>query len=133
MNIFHMNASAGKAIQSMTMLSHDMVEIVFNDNMTIHLKDLKESFEELAEFTQGKRLKKLIIAGTNTKIKKEARNYGHHEIKRIQHTVVAEAIVVRTRHQKWAMNLYFSFIKNTYPAKSFTDAEKAKEWLDQQV
>lgn len=132
MNIFRMNASADKAIQSITMLSHDMVEIVFNDNITINLEDIKESFAELADFTQGRRLKKLIVAGSNTKIKKEARNFGHHEIKRIQHTVVAEAIVVKTRHQKWAMNLYFTFIKNAYPARSFTDPEKAKDWLNLQ-
>ncbi len=111
------------------MLNENTVEIVFQDQVTIDLEDIKNTYEELYKFTGEKRLKKLVITGKQTEITKDARSYGHRESVRIKDRVIAEAIVVHQLYQKMLVNFYIIFIKDSYPTKFFTDVEKAKEWL----
>ncbi len=116
-------------LKSLTMLNEDTVKLVFHDNITIDLDGMKEGLVQLDDFTQNRRLKKLVVVGKKTGITREARKFGHTEIKARGKYTVAEAMVVHTLPQKMIANFYFAFIKNMYPVKYFTDVNDAKEWL----
>lgn len=119
-------------LKSVRMLTEDLVEIVFHDEFHFDLEKIKQSYEETAAVTQGKRVKRLVISGKRTQINKEARDYGKSENARLSENVIAEALVVHNFTQKIITNLYLKYIQKSYPAKSFTNIEKAREWLDNQ-
>lgn len=111
------------------MLNENTVEISFLDNILIDLESLKAAWIILDEFTQNRRLKKLVIVGRNTDITHEARKNGHASSQARKAYIIAEAMVVHTLPQKMVANFYSRFIKNQYPIKYFTDVDAAKEWL----
>ena len=119
-----------KVQKSIRMISEDIVEIAFDDNIFLDLEKIMQSFAETEAFTNGRRLKRLVISGRNTDITKEARSYGLKENERLKDQVIAEALVVHSFTQKMITNFYLKYINKSYPAKAFTDIEKAKEWLN---
>lgn len=118
-------------LKSIKMLDEQTVEIVFHDEFYFDLESIKQSYAETHEFTQGKKLKRLVISGRKTDITREARQYGLHENQRLKDNVIAEALVVHSFIQKMITNIYLKNIQKSYPAKAFTDIEKAKEWLSE--
>lgn len=111
-------------------IDNSIVIVAFKDNVTIDLDQIKDTYAKLFEITGDDIHKKLIITGKNTQITKEARLYGMNESKRISKKVDAEAIVVHSLYQKMVINFYNRFIENNLLVKSFTDVEKAKDWLE---
>lgn len=116
-------------LKSIRMLDVQTVEICFHDEFTFDLEKIKQSYVETFAFTQGKKLKRLVISGRKTDINREARQYGTKENVRLKDTVIAEALVVHSFIQRMITNIYLKHIQKNYPAKAFTDTEKAKEWL----
>jgi hypothetical protein len=110
-------------------IDNSIVIVAFKDNVTIDLEQIKDTYAKLHELTGNEIHKKLIITGKQTQITKEARLYGMTEAKRISKIVDAEAIVVHSLYQKMVINFYNRFIENNLLVKSFTDVDKAKEWL----
>ncbi|HEY1047015.1 MAG TPA: hypothetical protein VGF79_11290 [Bacteroidia bacterium] len=119
-----------KVQKSIRMISEDILEITFDDNVFLDLEKIIQSFEETEAFTNGRKLKRLVISGKKTDITKEARAYGLKENERLKDQVIAEALVVHSFTQKMITNFYLKYINKSYPAKAFTDVEKAKEWLN---
>lgn len=118
-----------KVQKQIRMIETDTVEITFHDDFKFDLDSIKRSYKETDDFTQGKRLKRLVICGYNTDITKEARQYGQAENVRLKDNVIAEALVVRSLTQRMITNFYLKFIKDAYPCKAFTKLEDAKAWL----
>lgn len=112
------------------MIDDDTIEIIYHDHSKIDLEAIKAAFAKYDAFTT-KRLKKLTIAGEHTEITAEARKYGHEQSKARRKFIIAEALVVNSLPQKMVANFYSAFIKDLYPIKYFTDAESAKQWLDE--
>jgi hypothetical protein len=110
-------------------IDNSIVIVAFKDNVTIDLEQIKDTYAKLHAITGNEIHKKLIITGKHTQITKDARLYGMNESKRISKNVDAEAIVVHSLYQKMVINFYNRFIENNLLVKSFTDVEKAKEWL----
>jgi hypothetical protein len=50
-----------------------------------------------------------------------------------KNTIIAEAVLVSSLTQKMTTNFYLKFIKDSYPSKFFTDYNKAKDWLNDQI
>ncbi|MES2617169.1 MAG: hypothetical protein V4613_04780 [Bacteroidota bacterium] len=119
-------------LKSLKMIDEQTVEIVFKDHSIIDVEELKDSYSKLHQFTNGKRIKKLIVSGKFTEITRQAREYGHNESHKIKDKVIAEAMVVHSLGQKMVANFYLRCIKNIYPVKFFTEVQKAKEWLNDQ-
>ncbi len=119
-----------KILKSLRMIGNDMIEITFENNVEIQVDDMKEAYTLLDAFTEGKRLKKLIITQPRTSILKAARAYGESEAQKRKKMIIAEALVVHSLPQKMAINFYLNFIKNDYPVRFFTDTDKAIEWLN---
>lgn len=117
-------------LKSVRLLTEDMVEIVFYNDFHFDLEKIKESYKETEAVTGGRKLKRLVICGKNTEINKEARDFGKEMNSKLASEVVAEALVVHSFTQKMITNLYLKYIQRSYPAKSFTDVQKAKDWLD---
>jgi len=117
-------------LKSISMLDEHTVEIVFKDDITFDLEGIKMSYSETKAFTEGRKLKRLVISGKKTDITREARQYGLKENERLKDQVIAEALVVHSFTQKMITNFYLKYIQKSYPAKSFTDIAKAKEWLN---
>jgi hypothetical protein len=116
-------------LKSVQLVTEDMVEIVFYDDFHFNLERIKESYKETEVVTKGLKLKRLVICGKHTEIDKEARDYGKVMNEQLSAQVVAEALVVHSFTQKMITNLYLKYIQKSYPAKSFTDVQKAKDWL----
>lgn len=119
-----------KIVKSLLLIDPQTIKITFEDNIEIDVVAIKDAFEEYDLFTHGKRFKKLLITGYKTLITKEARQYGHQQMKQRKNTVAAEAFVVHQLHQKMVVNFYINFIKTDYPIKFFLDEKSAIEWLN---
>jgi hypothetical protein len=117
-------------LKSISMLDDQTVEIVFKDDITFDLESIQSCYKETEAFTGGRKLKRLVISGKKTDITKEARQYGLQENERLKDTVTAEALVVHSFTQKMITNFYLKYIQKSFPARSFTDIDKAKEWLN---
>jgi hypothetical protein len=111
------------------MLDDQTVLIEFKDDITFDLEGIQSSYKETEAYIGGKKLKRLVLCGKKTDITKEARQYGLKENERLKDSVIAEALVVHSFTQKMITNIYLKYIQKSYPAKSFTDIDKAKEWL----
>lgn len=116
-------------LKSISMLDDHTVVIEFRDDITFDLEGIQSSYRETEAFTGGKKLKRLVLCGRKTDITKEARQYGLKENERLKDSVIAEALVVHSFTQKMITNIYLKYIQKSYPARSFTDIDKAKEWL----
>jgi hypothetical protein len=118
-----------KILKSISMIHEDIVEIIFHDDMVFSMEDMKTAYEEYDEFTGGKRLKRLVVVGKHSAMSKEVRKYGEAENERRKDNCIAEAMVVHNFVQKMCTNFYLKYIRDIYPARSFTDIEEAKQWL----
>ncbi len=117
-------------LKSIRMSDDLTVEVEFLNIKEIDVDLLSEAYQILDDYTDCKRLKKLLITAPNNNINKEARQYGEAEAHKRKNSIIAEAIVVHSLPQKMAINFYLTFIKGEYPIRYFTDRSKAKEWLD---
>ncbi|MFM6984550.1 MAG: hypothetical protein ACKOXF_10490 [Chitinophagaceae bacterium] len=117
-------------LKSISMLDDQTVVIEFRDDITFDLEGIQSSYRETEAYTGGKKLKRLVLCGRKTDITKEARQYGLKENERLKDSVIAEALVVHSFTQKMITNIYLKYIQKSYPARSFTDIDKAKEWLN---
>ncbi len=124
-----MDTEVAKLIESLSMLDERTMKVEFHEEIMLDLDAITLVDKCCDEFVAGRRLKRLIIAGKNTQITKEARIYGQEKSRQLKDMVIAEAVVVNSLPQKMVANFYFAFIKEFYPARFFTDVEKAKEWL----
>jgi len=124
-----MQKDAQYFIKSASMLDESTFELVFQDEVQIDLEGIKLIDAYCDEIVAGLRLKRLIVSGKNTLMTKEARQYGQDKSKSSKELIIAEAVVVNTLPQKMVANFYFAFIRDFYPAKFFTDINKAKDWL----
>jgi hypothetical protein len=116
-------------IKSALMLNESTLEITFQDEVLIDLEAIKLIDVHCDEIVAGRRLKRLVVSGKKTLMTKEARQYGQDKSKSSKDLIIAEAVVVNTLPQKMVANFYFAFIRDFYPAKFFTDINKAKDWL----
>ena len=116
-------------IKSALMLNESTLEITFQDEVLIDLEAIKLIDAHCDEIVAGRRLKRLVVSGKKTLMTKEARQYGQDKSKSSKDLIIAEAVVVNTLPQKMVANFYFAFIRDFYPAKFFTDINKAKDWL----
>lgn len=121
-----------KVLKSLRMLDHDTVEIHYHEAVDVSLADMEELMRSLYEFTDNKRLKRLVICTRKSTLDMKARHYLQHENKTRKDTIIAEAVVVTSLSQKMTTNFYLKFIQEIYPSRYFTDVDKAKEWLDAQ-
>jgi len=116
-------------IQSFKMLDDNTVEVLFRENARVNLEEIKTLMGQMYEFTENRRLKRLIVISKNAAMEMKARHYLQEENVNRKNTIIAEAVVVTSLTQKMTTNFYLKFIKDLYPCRFFTDAEKAKEWL----
>jgi hypothetical protein len=128
-NIIEMKSNE-KIVKALQLIDNQTIKITFEDNIEIDVDTIKNAFDEYDHFTNGQRLKKLLITGYKTLITKEARQYGQLQMKQRKNTVAAEAFVVHHLHQKMVVNFYINFIKTDYPIKFFLDEKSAIEWLN---
>lgn len=119
-------------VKSASMLNDTTFEIVFQDDALIDLEAIELVDTYCDQVVAGRRLKRLVVSGKNTLITKEARLFGQNKSKQSKKLIIAEAVVVNTLPQKMVANFYFAFVRDLYPAKFFTDIDKAKEWLSGQ-
>lgn len=112
------------------MLNEDTVLIAYQDGVVITKEEAVNDYKVYDEFTQRKRVKKLIISGKFTQITSEAREYIQEENKKRSHVIIAEAIVTHSMYQKILGNFYLNIVKRKYPMRIFSDIEEAKVWLE---
>lgn len=116
-------------VKSLEMLDGTTMELTFYDNITIDLEGLKAVDAYCQRLTAGRKHKRLVISGRNSEITNEARRYGEKLSLENKDNIIAEAIVVYSLPQKMIANFYFRFLKDAYPARFFTNLDKAREWL----
>ncbi len=80
------------------------------------------------EITRNKPVPLLIYLSNSPVQDKETRQFSTTQLPLIYS---AMAMVAKPGLSKFIMNILFSFKKPPIPMKSFTDPEKAKEWLKQ--
>lgn len=116
-------------VKSLEMLDGTTMELTFYDDITIDLEGLKAVDAYCQRLTAGRKHKRLVISGRNAEITSEARHYGEKLSLENKDNIIAEAIVVHSLPQKMIANFYFRFLNEAYPARFFTNINKAKEWL----
>ena len=121
-----------RVIESVLYLDQHTIELKYKTSVNVNLEDMREILNHLYDFTQNKRLKRLIIISKDAQMALPARLLLQEENKDRKNTIIAEAVLVTSLTQKMTTNFYLKFIKDSYPSKFFTDYNKAKEWLDAQ-
>jgi hypothetical protein len=121
-----------RVIESVFYLDQHTIELKYKASVNVNLEDMREILNHLYDFTQNKRLKRLIIISKDAQMALPARLLLQEENKDRKNTIIAEAVLVTSLTQKMTTNFYLKFIKDSYPSKFFTDYNKAKEWLDAQ-
>jgi hypothetical protein len=121
-----------RVIESVFYLDQHTIELKYKASVNVNLEDMREILSHLYDFTQNKRLKRLIIISKDSQMELPARLLLQEENKDRKNTIIAEAVLVTSLTQKMTTNFYLKFIKDSYPSKFFTDYNKAKEWLDAQ-
>lgn len=125
------NTPLPRAFQSIRMLDENTVEVVYRENQVVTNQDVDEIYSAYDQFTEGKRLKKLMIIGKKVDISSETRFKIINNNNQRKDLIIAEAVVVHSTPQKLKVNFYIMFLKKIYPIQYFTDIEAAKEWLKQ--
>ncbi len=110
-------------------MEFDIVVIRYKEDFEVSLDQAVEDYLAYDEFTQGERVKKLIISGKTTSMSKEARQFIQKANRLRKDKIVAEAIVIHSQAQKVLGNIYLSFLKSQYPIKLFKNEEEATKWL----
>jgi hypothetical protein len=119
-------------IKSLKFPNEQTIELVIHDGITIDLDGVIAINNYCSQFTRGKRVKRLVVSGRNSDITKQARQYGARLSEEHKENIIAEAVIVHSLPQKMIANFYFKYLKDVYPAKFFTDIDKAREWLEAQ-
>jgi hypothetical protein len=104
-----------------------IIEIEFGDNVEIDLKEAIEIIDKIGEFTEGKKVPVLNMAGISTSATSSAREHSASPAG-VKYTM-ADAYVVNNLAQKILGNFYISFNKPMVNTRIFDDKEKAVEWL----
>jgi hypothetical protein len=119
-------------IKSFRFIDEQTMELVFKDNSHVDVEEIEAVNTYVGQYTKGKRIKRLTISGKNSEISAKARQIGEKLSEDAKDSIIAEAVVVHSLTQKMVANFYFKYLKDLYPARFFTDVEKAKEWLEKQ-
>ncbi len=114
---------------TMEFLDLSTIRLQYADNITIDLAQMKEDFLAYDEFTEGRKLHKLIIAGEQTDMTKEARLFAQTENQKRSKLIYCEALVLHTKHQVFLGNLYSLFAQLNYPTKVFSNEKQARAWI----
>jgi hypothetical protein len=114
------------------MFDGKLVEVIYNDDVSVTEHKVAEIFDLYDQVIGKQRVLKLLVIGKGTTITSEAREQILKQNIIRKEQVVAEAIVVTSKAQMLAANLYIKFIQLVYPTRHFTDREKAMEWLNDQ-
>ena len=104
-----MNPETNKVAKSISMLDDTTLEVIFQDRVMLDLQAIQLVDQCCCELVGDMSVKRLIIAGRNTQISKEARVYGQLKSKELKNKVIAEAVVVNSLTQKMVANFYFAF------------------------
>lgn len=116
-------------LKSIKMFGNELVEVVYNDNVDVTVKELDQAYKLYDEVTGTNKVLKLLIIGKGTRITVQARQHIINENIKRNPFIIAEAIVVNSVAQKVSCNIYIRFISKIYPTRFFTDVEDASEWL----
>jgi len=119
-------------LKSFRFIDEKTIELIFHDAVIIDLEGIMAVDDYCLQFTKGKKIKRLIVSGKNSEITAKARQYGEKLSEGAKDDIIAEAVVVNSLAQKMIANFYFKYLKDLYPARFFTDIDKAKEWLEKQ-
>ncbi|MBI3510630.1 MAG: hypothetical protein HY064_08195 [Bacteroidetes bacterium] len=101
---------------------------VFNKGAVLTKDSLHNSFRQIAELSNGK---KICWLGEVTNVggaDKETRELASEETPKL---VKALAIITNSPISSMLANLYLGLKKPPFPAKLFTDENKARQWLRQ--
>jgi hypothetical protein len=122
-----------RVLESISFLDENTIELRYKPSVNVTLDDMREILNHVYAFTQNKRLKRLIVISKDAQMELPARLLLQQENKDRKNTIIAEAVLVSSLTQKMTTNFYLKFIKDSYPSKFFTDYNKAKDWLNDQI
>ena len=114
---------------SMELLDVRTIRLQYFDNITIDLAQMREDLVTYHSFTEGRKVRKLIVAGEKTEMTNEARMYAQSISQNRSKLIYCEALVLNTKHQVFLGNLYSLFVQLNYPTKVFSNEEEARTWM----
>lgn len=109
--------------------SDGIVELHCADNFVYDMKHIQQNHNRLQGIAEGKKIVVLNIAGVNTTITKDARDYvsfGFHK-----QFIAAECFLIRSLSQRLLANFFIRVSKPKVPAQYFDLSKKAEaeKWL----
>ncbi|HTL81639.1 MAG TPA: STAS/SEC14 domain-containing protein [Bacteroidia bacterium] len=99
---------------------------VFHENALLTKESLQDSFNKILELTKGEKVCWLGEVTHVPGVDRETRDFASKETPKL---IKALAIVTRSPISSMIANLYLGLKKPPFPAKLFTDEQKAREWL----
>ncbi|GAB4255282.1 MAG: hypothetical protein Kow0079_12070 [Vicingaceae bacterium] len=108
-----------------------ILKISFKNNVIIHVFDLYEMVAAAKTYDLYAPYPVLSIVGKNNKFSRSAKQLDLTKI-RVKNNL-CEAIVVKTKAEKFLLNLYYKFYQMPYPVKGFYNEEEAKSWINEVV
>jgi hypothetical protein len=94
------------------------------------VENIRGNIELVKKITGGKKVPLLIFLADSPVPDKETRKYSTEQLPEVY---TALAMVAKPGLTQLVMSILFRFNSPPIPMKSFTDPEKAKEWLHQYI
>lgn len=104
-----------------------ILEIILSNYLTYDVNHLSDILVAIKELSKGKKIPLLHIAGDQTSVTPEAREYMSAP-ESLMYSL-AEAYVIHTLAQRILANFYLKISKPKVPTRFFNDEKKAAEWL----
>jgi len=102
--------------------------VTYKKGVTITLDVAKEIVKQRKEFTAGKLFPILVNDEGLVSVDKDARDYFSNEG---TDGLSAGAFVIKSVYSSFFFNFYLKITNPKVPAKTFTDEQKAAQWLQQ--
>lgn len=110
---------------SITIIDNEIFYVLYDDDAVISIADFKETQQAYHKIGHGKKMKVLVEFPQFVTATAEARKWAETN----QVEAISEAIVFNNLGQRMLIRFYLLFRIHDHPIKTFTDKEKALDWL----
>lgn len=111
------------------MSSYGILEINYLNDVSIEVVEMLENIEAINKLCNNSPFKMLVVLNEFTFTSIDAKIILIEYTRKINHLLIAEAIVVRSLQARFLENYYSLQNKDFYLIRIFNDRNKAKKWL----
>jgi hypothetical protein len=125
----NLNSKARETDVAYLSCTHDVVTVVMKESADMCVAKMGDLLETAVELAGFKKYFVIVDARANFHSAPDVREYySNNEYSKYRY---ADAFIISSLAMRLVINFYISFHKPSIPTKTFTDPERAKQWIDE--